>query len=128
MIYTEKCENCGDSYDAYMRTFYVEEKGCKKCVCLDCQSKLKKGKIWYTNYIPNFVDGGSIVTRIFGGLKEMEKYIHNDTLKDFIATISDYCVVDVCKTRKEWWVRGYVSHKINLPTFNETREKLGYTD
>lgn len=128
MEYTTKCENCGNIYDNYMRTFFIEEKGKRKCVCLDCIKNLRKGKIWYVNYIPTFCDGGDLVTRIFESVAELTNYVLEKTDADYIATFEDYTIVDVSKSRKYWWVRGYVSHSLDLPKFNETIEKLGYTD
>lgn len=128
MEYTTKCENCGNLYDNYMRTFFIEEKGERKCVCLDCRNNLRKGRIWYTNHIPAFCDGGNLITRIFDSIEDLTDFVLSKTDNDDIATFSDYTIVDVRKSRRYWWVRGYVSHKIDLPTFNETREKLGYND
>jgi hypothetical protein len=128
MEYTTKCENCGNLYDNYMRTFFIEEKGERKCVCLDCRKSLCKGKIWYTNHIPTFCDGGNLVTKIFESVADLADFILKKTDADDIATFGDYTIVDVSKSRKYWWVRGYVSHSLDLPTFNETIEKLGYID
>ena len=128
MEFTTKCENCGNLYDNYMRTFFIEDKGEKKRVCLDCRKNLRKGKIWYTNYIPTFCDGGDLITRIFDSIEDLTDFVLSKTDNDDIVTFSDYTIVDVSKSKKYWWVRGFVSHKINLPTFNETREKLGYND
>lgn len=128
MEYTTKCENCGNLYDNYMRTFFIEEKGERKCVCLDCRNNLRKGKIWYTNHIPTFCDGGDLITRIFDSIEDLTDFVLSKTDNDDIATFSDYTIVYVRKNRNYWWVRGYVSHKIDLPTFNETIKKLGYKE
>lgn len=123
---TVKCENCGNNYGCYMRTFYIQENGIKKCVCNDCRENLRKGKIWYTNYIPSFCDGGDVVTRIFDSIEQLNEYVNSKTDKDYIATFDDFAIVDVNKDHSEWWVRGFVSEKINLPEFYETIDKLGY--
>lgn len=125
-IFTAKCEKCGEEYDNYMRTLFVEEKGKRTCVCLDCRKKWIKDRFWYINHIPPMCDGGNLVARVFDSLEELQKFVVNNTAENDIATFSDYNIVDVRKDKEFWWVRGGVSHKIDLPDFNETRKSLGY--
>lgn len=124
--YTTICENCGEEYINYFRTFYVKENGIKRCVCEQCRNDLRNGKIWFTDHIPAFVDGADLLTIIFNSIEELTKHIVSETDSDFIATYSDGIITDVNKNENHWWVRGYVSHEISLPEFYETITKLGY--
>lgn len=124
--FTAKCENCGEEYDNYMRTLFIEEKEKRTCVCLDCRNKLSKGKIYYTNHIPAFCDGGNLVTRIFDSVDELKQFVLNQADEKEIVTFDDYTIVEVRKNEKYWWVRGFVSHNLDLPDFHKTLVDLGY--
>lgn len=124
--FTTKCEVCGDEYDNYMRTFYIEEKGKRTCVCLKCRKRLSAGKYAFTNHIPAFCDGGDLVTRIFENEQQLKDFVLSRADKDQIVTISDFDIVEVDKTKEFWWVRGSVSKEIDLPNFYDALKELGY--
>lgn len=128
-----KCNICGRNYSNYMRTFYVENKGEKTLVCNECRKETTYGKISYTNYIPTFVDGGDIVTKIFETKQELKDFILKDTDEEDIATLKidttvenfskivpEYTIIDVVKNEQDrWYVRGWVSCEIDLPKFEK---------
>ncbi len=125
-IHTAKCELCGKEYDDWMRRYYVEYKGQKTCVCSGCRHKFVQDKYWFINYIPAYCDGGDLVAKCFDTLEELREYIVSNTKENQIATFNNGWIVDVYTTKEFWWVRGSVSHKLDLPSYHNTLEDLGY--
>ena len=127
ILIERECEICKEIYDGYSRTLYIQDDTGKKCVCQDCRDKLIKDKIWYKDYIPAFCEGADLVTRIFSNVQDLLEFVKNNTEEQFIATIDEYnTIVDVKENKEIWWVRGFVSNKLNLPDFDETIKKLNY--
>lgn len=128
MEFTTKCEVCGKEYDNYFRTFYVEEKGIKTKVCSHCGTELLKNKEYvYHKEIPTYVDGADLVYKVLDSEEEALNYIKENTEENYIACMSrtGNAIIDVCKTEKFWWVRGYVKlTKGVLPYWEDVAEEL----
>lgn len=107
-MYTTTCQICDKEYDNYMRTFYVEENGIKIRVCPECRSAFCRDEYVYTNHIPPYCDGGDLISRCFATENELLKYITSNTKDNYVCCMSEEGnIIDVCKTEKFWWVRGY---------------------
>ena len=124
--FTTDCEICGEEYDNYMRTLYVEEKGKRTRVCWKCRNKLSQGKYTFTNHIPPICDGGDLVTRIFENEQQLKDFVLSRADKDQIVTIHGVDIVEVDKTKEFWWVRGSVSKEMDFPNFYDVLNELGY--
>lgn len=129
--FLETCDICGEKYDAYMRTFWVQcssDNKDQKCCCPKCwseQAELKPHR--YTNHIPTFCDGGDLITRLFDTKEELISWLReNLNIKDNeeLCCSNDGNIITVNKDKKFWWVHGYSTlKKGDLPYWKETAEK-----
>ena len=124
--YEALCEICGAKYNNYFRTMYIQysnNENDKKCTCLKCwreQAVIKPYR--YTNHIPDFCDGGNLITILFDTKEDLLKYILQNTKDNKIACISENGdeVIDVNTDEKYWWVRGYANlDKNDLPNWRD---------
>lgn len=129
--YEALCEICGNKYDNYMRTFYIQyskNDNDKKCVCAKCRRKEAIVKPYrYTNDIPMFCDGGDLITHLFNTKEDLLQYILDNTDDGDIACMDDdgKTIVDVNANRKFWWVRGYANlDKNDLPNWKDKAIEL----
>lgn len=129
--YEALCEICGNKYDNYMRTFYIQyskNDNDKKCVCTECWRKEAIVKPYrYTNEIPISCDGGNLITRLFDTKEDLLQYILDNTEDGDIACMDDddNTIVDVNANRKFWWVRGYANlDKNDLPNWRNKAIEL----
>ena len=129
--YEALCEICGNKYDNYMRTFYIQyskNDNDKKCVCAECWRKEAIVKPYrYTNEIPMSCDGGDFITRLFNTKEDLLQYVLDDTDDGDIACMDDddNTIVDVNVNRKFWWVRGYANlDKNDLPNWKDKAIEL----
>lgn len=126
--YTDRarCEICSKTYDSYMRTLYVQYSNDEtdiKCCCPKCLSKeVQKKPHRYTNHIPQYVDGGRLITRLFDTKEDLICWL-KDTFADEnkVLCCTDYgTIVTVNKNKKFWWTEGYSTlSKGDLPNNSE---------
>lgn len=109
-MYTTTCNLCNKEYNNYMRTFYVQENKTKIRVCPDCHRAFCRDKYIFTNHIPAFCDGGDLVSHCFNTEEELLDHITSETRENYVCGMNqDGTIIDVCTTKKFWWVRGYSS-------------------
>ena len=118
------CEICGNKYNNYMRTMYIQyskNDNDRKCTCLECWRKEAIVKPYrYTNEIPMSCDGGDFITRVFNTKEDLLQYVLDNTDDGDIACMDDddNTIIDVNANRKFWWVRGYaILDKNDLPNW-----------
>ena len=113
--YEALCEICGNKYNNYMRTMYIQyskNDNDRKCTCLECWRKEAIVKPYrYTNEIPMSCDGGDLITRLFNTKEDLLQYVLDNTNDGDIACMDDddNTIVDVNANRKFWWARGYAN-------------------
>lgn len=124
--YKTTCQICGKEYDNYMRTFYVEENGKRTIVCIECRNEFCKDKFVYTNHIPDFCDGGNLVSHCFKTEEELLQYVTSSTDENSICCMGyDGAIVNVSKSIKAWWVRGFSTlSKGTLPNWRDKVKEL----
>lgn len=129
--YEALCEICGNKYDNYMRTMYIQyskNDNDRKCTCLECWRKEAIVKPYrYTNEIPMSCDGGDLITHLFNTKEDLLQYILDNTDDGDIACMDDdyNTIVDVNTNRKFWWVRGYANlDKNDLPNWKDKAIEL----
>ena len=129
--YEALCEICGNKYNNYMRTLYIQyskNDNDRKCTCLECWRKEVIVKPYrYTNEIPMSCDGGDLITHLFNTKEDLLQYILDNTDDGDIACMDDddNTIVDVNAHRKFWWVRGYANlDKNDLPNWKEKAIEL----
>ena len=122
--YEALCEICGNKYNNYMRTLYIQyskNDNDRKCTCLECWRKEAIVKPYrYTNEIPMSCDGGDFITRVFNTKEDLLQYVLDNTDDGDIACMDDddNTIIDVNANRKFWWVRGYaILDKNDLPNW-----------
>lgn len=120
--YEALCEICGNKYNNYMRTLYIQyskNDNDRKCTCLECWRKEALVKPYrYTNEIPMSCDGGDLITHLFNAKEDLLQYILDNTDDGDVACMDndDDTIVDVNVNRKFWRVRGYANlDKNDLP-------------
>ena len=118
------CEICGNKYNNYMRTMYIQyskNDNDRKCTCLECWRKEAIVKPYrYTNEIPMSCDGGDFITRVFNTKEDLLQYVLDNTDDGDIACMDDddNTIIDVNANRKFCWVRGYaILDKNDLPNW-----------
>ena len=126
MKFKTTCQLCNKEYDNYMRTFYVKENETKIRVCLDCRKAFCRDKYVYTNHIPTFCDGGDLVSHCFETEEQLLNHVISNTKDDYICCMDEGgTIVDVCKTKKFWWVRGFSSLSYGqLPNWKAVAEEI----
>ena len=125
------CEICGNKYNNYMRTMYIQyskNDNDRKCTCLECWRKEAIVKPYrYTNEIPMSCDGGDFITRVFNTKEDLLQYVLDNTDDGDIACMDDddNTIIDVNANRKFWWVRGYaILDKNDLPNWKDKAIEL----
>ena len=87
------CEICGNKYNNYMRTMYIQyskNDNDRKCTCLECWRKEAIVKPYrYTNEIPMSCDGGDFITRVFNTKEDLLQYVLDNTDDGYIACMDD---------------------------------------
>ena len=129
--YEALCEICGNKYNNYMRTLYIQyskNDNDRKCTCLECWRKEAIVKPYrYTNEIPMSCDGGDFITRVFNTKEDLLQYVLDNTDDGDIACMDDddNTIIDVNANRKFWWVRGYaILDKNDLPNWKDKAIEL----
>lgn len=125
--FTSKCDICGNNYDSYMRTFYIQysmDRRDRKCVCLECLGKESVKKPYkFVNHIPTFCDGGDLIVRLFDTKEELIEWIKNKYYKEYeeICCDGNGLIITVNKSTKCWWVVGNSNLKnYDFPDWKET--------
>lgn len=126
-MFKAKCEICGKEYDNYMRTFYIQysdNDNDRKCCCSVCKCNEIISKPYkFTNYIPDFVDGGNLITRLFDTKDDLVKWLnktYNNENEELCCSDSGTIVI-VDKKKRQWRIEGFSNlKKGDLPDWEET--------
>lgn len=113
-----------------MRTLYIQysndETDIKCCCPKCCRKEAQKKPHRYTNHIPQYVDGGRLITRLFDTKEDLICWL-KDTFADenkVLCCTDDGTIVTVNKNKKFWWAEGYSTlSKGDLPNNSEVIAK-----
>lgn len=125
-LFKTTCQFCNKEYDNYMRTYYIKTSSAKIRVCPECRTAYCRDKYVYTNHIPAFCDGGNLVSYCFNTEEELLDHITLETRENYVCGMSqDGAIIDVCTTKKFWWVRGYSNLTYGqLPNWETVAEEI----